>query len=144
MKFNELKLLLKKLYKEYVRKHIKKILIALMLSLVVAGSTSGIAWLLDPAVKKIFIDHPYNRELFGPFGTAKFFESGGKQENAPQRIITNSSMLSRADVVDQSADNFNVEHNQDPENMIFISARDIKKGEELYVNYGENYWNSRK
>ena len=59
--------------------------------------------------KKIFIDHPYNRELFGPFGTAKFFESGGKQENAPQRIITNSSMLSRADVVDQSADNFNVE-----------------------------------
>jgi ATP-binding cassette, subfamily B, bacterial MsbA len=56
MKFNELKLLLKKLYKEYVRKHIKKILIALMLSLVVAGSTSGIAWLLDPAVKKIFID----------------------------------------------------------------------------------------
>jgi subfamily B ATP-binding cassette protein MsbA len=28
----------------------------LILSLVVAGSTSGIAWLLDPAVKKIFID----------------------------------------------------------------------------------------
>ena len=42
------------------------------------------------------------------------------------------------------SDNFNVQHNQDPENMIFTSARDIKKGEELYVNYGENYWNSRK
>ena len=27
-----------------------------MLSLIVAGSTSGIAWLLDPAVKKIFIE----------------------------------------------------------------------------------------
>ena len=27
-----------------------------MLSIIVAGSTSGIAWLLDPAVKKIFID----------------------------------------------------------------------------------------
>ena len=34
----------------------KKILVALVLSLVVAGSTSGIAWLLDPAVKKIFIE----------------------------------------------------------------------------------------
>ena len=28
----------------------------MILSLIVAGSTSGIAWLLDPAVKKIFID----------------------------------------------------------------------------------------
>ncbi len=56
MKFQELKILLKKLFKEYVKKHIKRILIALVLSLVVASSTSGIAWLLDPAVKKIFID----------------------------------------------------------------------------------------
>ncbi len=56
MKFNELKIILKRLYKEYVRIHIKKILIALVLSLVVAASTSGIAWLLDPAVKKIFIE----------------------------------------------------------------------------------------
>ena len=56
MKYQELKILLKKLFKEYVRKHLKKILIALVLSLVVAASTSGIAWLLDPAVKKIFIE----------------------------------------------------------------------------------------
>ena len=42
------------------------------------------------------------------------------------------------------SDNFNVGHNQDPENMIYIASRDIKKGEELYVNYGTNYWNSRK
>ena len=56
MKFQELKILLKKLFKEYVKRHINRILIALVLSLIVAGSTSGIAWLLDPAVKKIFID----------------------------------------------------------------------------------------
>ena len=56
MKFDELKLLLKKLFKEYVKKHLKRIFVALILSLVVAGSTAGIAWLLDPAVKKIFID----------------------------------------------------------------------------------------
>ncbi len=56
MKFDELKIILKRLFKEYVKKHIKRILIALILSLVVAASTSGIAWLLDPAVKKIFIE----------------------------------------------------------------------------------------
>ena len=56
MKFEELKLILLRLYKEYVKKHLSRILIALFLSILVAGSTSGIAWLLDPAVKKIFIE----------------------------------------------------------------------------------------
>jgi subfamily B ATP-binding cassette protein MsbA len=56
MKFDELKLILKRMYREYVKKHIKKILISLALSLIVAVSTSSIAWLLDPAVKKIFIE----------------------------------------------------------------------------------------
>ncbi len=56
MEFKELIAILKRLYKEYVRKHLNKILLALVLSLVVAGSTAGIAWLLDPAVKKIFIE----------------------------------------------------------------------------------------
>ena len=56
MQFQELKIILKRLFKEYVRKHIKQILLALILSIVVAAGTSGIAWLLDPAVKKIFIE----------------------------------------------------------------------------------------
>jgi len=61
MNFQELKILLKKLFNEYVKKHLKRIFIALLLSLIVAGSTSSIAWLLDPAVKKIFIE---KNELF--------------------------------------------------------------------------------
>jgi len=56
MNYLELKILLKRLFKEYVKKHLKNIFIALILSLIVADSTSGIAWLLDPAVKKIFIE----------------------------------------------------------------------------------------
>ena len=56
MEFSELKIILKRLFREYVKKHLNKILIALVLSIVVAASTSSIAWLLDPAVKKIFID----------------------------------------------------------------------------------------
>ncbi len=56
MKFDELKIILRRLYYEHVKKHLSKIFIALILSLVVAASTSSIAWLLDPAVKKIFIE----------------------------------------------------------------------------------------
>ena len=56
MKLDELKKIIIRLFKEHVKKHLKRILIALFLSIVVAGSTSGIAWLLDPAVKKIFIE----------------------------------------------------------------------------------------
>mgnify|MGYP001208444726 CR=1 FL=1 len=56
MKLEELKILLLKLFKGYVKKHLKRIYVALVLSLIVAASTSGIAWLLDPAVKKIFIE----------------------------------------------------------------------------------------
>ncbi len=56
MKFPELKLILSRLFKEYVKKHLKRIFLALFLSILVAGSTSATAWLLDPAVKKIFID----------------------------------------------------------------------------------------
>ena len=56
MKFDELKIILKRLYREYVRIHLKRILLCLILSILVAGTSSSIAWLLDPAVKKIFID----------------------------------------------------------------------------------------
>ncbi len=56
MKFQELKSILIRLYQEYIKKHLKKIFGALVLSLCVAGSTSATAWLLDPAVKKIFLE----------------------------------------------------------------------------------------
>ena len=56
MKFQELRSLLERLFKQYVKKHLRRIFIALILSIIVAGSTAGIAWLLDPAVKKIFIE----------------------------------------------------------------------------------------
>ena len=56
MNLEELINILKRLYREYVKNHLNKILLSLILSLIVAGSTSATAWLLDPAVKKIFID----------------------------------------------------------------------------------------
>lgn len=56
MNKEELITILKRLYKQYVRYHIKTIIVCLFLSILVAGSTSATAWLLDPAVKKIFVE----------------------------------------------------------------------------------------
>ena len=46
----------KKLYKNYTKKYISKILISVFFGVLVAVSTSAIAWLLDPAIKKIFVE----------------------------------------------------------------------------------------
>ena len=48
--------ILKRLYKDYTRKYLYRIIIAFILSLVLAGSTSSIAYLLDPAIEKIFLN----------------------------------------------------------------------------------------
>ena len=48
--------ILKRLYKDYTSKFLKKILLAVFFSIIVATSTSAIAWLLDPAIKKLFIE----------------------------------------------------------------------------------------
>jgi len=47
---------LKRLYKDYTSKFLKKIILAAIFSIVVALSTSVTAWLLDPAIEKIFIN----------------------------------------------------------------------------------------
>ena len=66
MKIKEVIIIIKRLYREYTKKYLGRILVALILSVIVAGSTSAIAWLLDPAVKKIFIDQDRTYALFIP------------------------------------------------------------------------------
>ena len=56
MEFKEIKPILIRLFRDYVKKHLRKIFLALILSIIVASCTASIAWLLDPAVKKIFIE----------------------------------------------------------------------------------------
>ena len=48
--------IIKRLFKTYTKNYINKILLSIFFSLLVAGSTSSIAWLLDPAIEKIFIE----------------------------------------------------------------------------------------
>ena len=48
--------IIKRLFFDYTKKHINKIILSVFFALLVAGSTSAIAYLLDPAIKKIFIE----------------------------------------------------------------------------------------
>ena len=59
--------ILKRLYNDYTKKYLKQILLAIFFSLLVAGSTSAIAWLLDPAIDKIFIQKDQSLLILIPF-----------------------------------------------------------------------------
>ena len=50
------KQILGRLYNDYTKKFLVKIIVAAFFSILIAGSTSSIAWLLDPAIEKIFIE----------------------------------------------------------------------------------------
>jgi subfamily B ATP-binding cassette protein MsbA len=47
--------ILKRLFKDYTKKYIKRILLSVFFTLLLAGSTSSVAYLLDPAIKELFI-----------------------------------------------------------------------------------------
>ena len=56
--------ILKRLYKDYTKKYLKKIFLSVFFSILVAGSTSSIAYLLDPAIKQLFIRKRSNINLY--------------------------------------------------------------------------------
>ena len=56
----------KRLYEDYSKKYLDKIILSGFFSILVAGSTSGIAWLLDPAIKKLFIEKDQSLLIFIP------------------------------------------------------------------------------
>ena len=77
MDFSTLKKIILRLFNNYVKKYFFKIFIALFLSLIVAGSTAAIAWLLDPAVKKIFIEQDETMILLIPLAIVLAFSTKG-------------------------------------------------------------------
>ena len=48
--------ILKKLYFNYTKKYLNKILTSVFFTLLLAGSTSSVAYLLDPAIKHLFVE----------------------------------------------------------------------------------------
>ncbi len=59
--------ILKRLYKDYTKKFLNKIFLAVFFSILVAGSTSATAWLLDPAIEKIFLNRDETLIFIIPF-----------------------------------------------------------------------------
>jgi len=69
--------ILKRLYKDYTKKYLNKIILSSIFSIIVAGSTSAIAWLLDPAIKKIFLEKDQSLLLLIPFLIILAFSAKG-------------------------------------------------------------------
>ena len=59
--------ILKRLFNDYTKKYFKKILISVLFSFILAGSTSAVAYLLDPAIKHLFINKKQSLMLIIPF-----------------------------------------------------------------------------
>ena len=66
-----------RLYQDYTKRFLGKIIISFLLSLIVAGSTSAIAWLLDPAIKKLFIEKDQTLILIIPLAIILAFSAKG-------------------------------------------------------------------
>src|SRR6056300_1337402 len=67
----------KRLYHDYSKKFLDKILLSAFFSILVAGSTSAIAWLLDPAIKKLFIEKDQSLIFFIPLMIILAFTTKG-------------------------------------------------------------------
>ena len=83
--------ILKRLYVEYTKKYLNKIFIALIFSIVLAGSTSSIAYLIDPAIEKIFINKDKSLILLIPFFIIIAFASKGISLYGAKVIMINIS-----------------------------------------------------
>ena len=115
MKLDELILILRRLYREYIKRHFKRILLSLFLSIIVAGSTAATAWLLDPAVKKVFIDKDRTLAWLIPlaiifsfsakgislyFARINIIKVGARIGGEMQKIISNTILVSDIKTLD--------------------------------------------
>ena len=67
----------KRLYATYTKKYLKNIFIAFFFSILLAGSTSSVAYLLDPAIKKLFIEQNQSLIIIIPFAIVLAFAIKG-------------------------------------------------------------------
>ena len=80
-----------RLYQEYTKQFISKILLAALFSIIVALSTSATAWLLDPAIEKIFINKDQNLIILIPIAIIIAFITKGISLYFAKLIMINVS-----------------------------------------------------
>jgi len=81
----------KRLYQQYTKKFIGKILLAALFSIVVAISTSSTAWLLDPAIEKIFINKDQTLIILIPIAIIFAFAAKGISLYVAKLLMINVS-----------------------------------------------------
>jgi len=75
-KMNKIEIV-KRLYKSYTKKYLKNIFTAFFFSILLAASTSSVAYLLDPAIKELFIEQNQSLILIIPFAIVLAFAIKG-------------------------------------------------------------------
>jgi len=71
------KTIISRIYSDYIKKFIYKIILAGIFSILVAGSTSATAWLLDPAIEKIFLEKDKTLIFLIPLAIIAAFSTKG-------------------------------------------------------------------
>ena len=90
--------IIKRLYRVYSKKYVKKILTAIFFSLVVATSTSSIAYLLDPAIKELFIEKDQTLVFIIPLFIVIAFTAKGASLYVAKLIMIGVSEDVRKDI----------------------------------------------
>ena len=90
--------ILKRLYKNYTKKYLKKILISVFFTLLLAGSTSSVAYLLDPAIKELFIKQTQSMMIVIPALIVLAFAIKGSSLYIAKVIMINVSEEIRKDI----------------------------------------------
>ncbi len=90
--------ILKRLYKDYTKKYLKNILISVFFTVLLAASTSSIAYLLDPAINELFIKQSSNLLYIIPLCIVVAFAIKGISLYLAKIIMINVSEEVRRDI----------------------------------------------
>ena len=90
--------IIKRLYRDYTTNYLNKIILAIVFSLFVAGSTSSIAYLLDPAIEKIFLEKDQSLIYLIPLAIVIAFSVKGISLYISKVIMINVGQNLKADV----------------------------------------------
>ena len=90
--------ILKRLYNDYTKKYLKNILISVFFTILLAGSTSSVAYLLDPAIKQLFIKQNDSLMIIIPISIIIAFAVKGCSLYFAKIIMINVSQEVQKDV----------------------------------------------
>ena len=92
------KQILKRLYKSYTKRYLKRILLSVFFTLILAASTSSVAYLVDPAIKLLFIKQQQSLMLVIPALIVVAFTAKGASLYLAKVIMINVAEQVKKDI----------------------------------------------